>query len=117
MSKILVEKAKNHSLNLSRITEQALSSIIDYLETPNIEQQDVPKALNFLTYVPIKKRPLGPVVQFGMNAAFAMRRSRVQIPPGPLPFGFKSVIFRCHVNQIMNELHGWDVIGKKRFWP
>jgi hypothetical protein len=26
----------------------------------------------------------GPVVQFGMNAAFARRRSRVQIPPGPL---------------------------------
>jgi hypothetical protein len=25
----------------------------------------------------------GPVVQFGMNAAFARRRSRVQIPPGP----------------------------------
>ena len=26
----------------------------------------------------------GPVVQLGTNAAFAMRRSRVQIPPGPL---------------------------------
>lgn len=25
----------------------------------------------------------GPVVQFGMNAAFARRRPRVQIPPGP----------------------------------
>ena len=31
----------------------------------------------------------GPVVQFGMNAAFARRRPRVQIPPGPLAFGFK----------------------------
>ena len=27
---------------------------------------------------------LGPVVQSGMNAAFAMQKSRVQIPPGPL---------------------------------
>ena len=31
----LVERARNRSLNLSRITEQALSSIIDYLETQN----------------------------------------------------------------------------------
>ena len=30
----------------------------------------------------------GPVVQFGMNAAFARQRSRVQIPPGPLGFFF-----------------------------
>lgn len=32
----------------------------------------------------------GPVVQFGMNAAFARRRPRVQIPPGPPPLGYKS---------------------------
>ena len=32
----------------------------------------------------------GPVVQFGMNAAFARRRSRVQIPPGPPILGFES---------------------------
>ena len=31
----LVEKARNRSLNLSRIAEQALSSILDYLETQN----------------------------------------------------------------------------------
>ena len=35
LSKNLVEKARNHSLNLSKITEQALSSILDYLGTPN----------------------------------------------------------------------------------
>ena len=29
---------------------------------------------------------IGPVVQFGMNAAFARRRPRVQIPPGPPAF-------------------------------
>jgi len=33
LSKKLVEKARNYRLNLSRITEQALSSILDYLET------------------------------------------------------------------------------------
>jgi hypothetical protein len=33
----LVEKARNHVLNLSGIIEQALSSIPDYLETQNIE--------------------------------------------------------------------------------
>ena len=35
LSKKMVEKARNHRLNLSRITEQALSSILDYLETQN----------------------------------------------------------------------------------
>jgi len=31
----LVERARNRSLNLSRVTEQALSSILDYLESQN----------------------------------------------------------------------------------
>ena len=33
----LVEKARFHKLNISRITEQALFSILDYLETENTE--------------------------------------------------------------------------------
>jgi post-segregation antitoxin (ccd killing protein) len=33
----IVEKARNHGLNISRITENALSSIIDYLETQNTQ--------------------------------------------------------------------------------
>jgi post-segregation antitoxin (ccd killing protein) len=37
VSRNLVERARNHCLNLSRITEQALSSILDYLETQNTE--------------------------------------------------------------------------------
>ena len=37
LHRILVEKARIHRLNISRITEQALSSILDYLETQNIE--------------------------------------------------------------------------------
>jgi hypothetical protein len=35
LSKKLVEKARIHKLNLSRITEQALLSILDYLDTQN----------------------------------------------------------------------------------
>jgi hypothetical protein len=35
LNRKLVEKARNHRLNLSRITEQALSSILDYLESQN----------------------------------------------------------------------------------
>ena len=31
----LVKKARKHKLNISRITEQALNSILDYLETQN----------------------------------------------------------------------------------
>jgi len=41
LSKKLVKKARNHRLNLSRITEQALSSILDYLETQNCEKSSV----------------------------------------------------------------------------
>ena len=37
LSKTLVEKARNHSLNLSKITEQALSLILDYMETQAIK--------------------------------------------------------------------------------
>lgn len=33
----LVEKARKHNLNISRITEQALSSILDYLEAQNTQ--------------------------------------------------------------------------------
>ncbi len=35
LSKNLVEQARKHKLNLSRITEQALNSILDYLNTQN----------------------------------------------------------------------------------
>jgi post-segregation antitoxin (ccd killing protein) len=35
LNRKLVERARNNRLNLSRITEQALSSILDYLETQN----------------------------------------------------------------------------------
>ena len=35
LNRKMVEKARNHRLNLSRITEQALSSILDYLEGQN----------------------------------------------------------------------------------
>ena len=41
LTKNLVEKAKNHKLNLSKITEQALSSILDYVEAQNIETSSI----------------------------------------------------------------------------
>jgi len=43
LSKNLVEKARKHKLNLSKIMENALSSILDYIENQNSE-----KAQNFL---------------------------------------------------------------------
>ena len=33
----LIEKARKHKLNISKISEQALTSILDYLETQNVE--------------------------------------------------------------------------------
>ena len=43
LSKKVVERARFHKLNLSRVAEQALISILDYLETQNNE-----KSSNFL---------------------------------------------------------------------
>ena len=37
LPKTLVEKAKKHKLNLSRILEEALSSILNHLEAQNLE--------------------------------------------------------------------------------
>jgi hypothetical protein len=37
LNRNLVERAKKRSLNLSRIMEQALSSILDYIESQNIK--------------------------------------------------------------------------------
>jgi hypothetical protein len=41
LNRKLVEKSRNHRLNLSRITEQALSSILDYLGTQNTEKTSI----------------------------------------------------------------------------
>ncbi len=77
LGKNLVETARNRSLNLSRIMEQALSSL-DYVESQNIKTGS-----SFLTEGSFPKRPLGRVDQPGMIATLASWRSRVQIPARP----------------------------------
>ena len=42
-----------------------------------------------------------------MNTAFARRRSRVQIPPGPPTFGFKSINFISNINAIRKAGFNW----------
>ena len=75
----LVERAGKHRLNLSRVMEQALSSILDYLGTETIKTSS-----EFLTEGSFPKKPLGRVDQPGMIATLASWRSRVQIPARPL---------------------------------
>jgi post-segregation antitoxin (ccd killing protein) len=48
LSKNLVEKARIHKLNLSRIMENALTSIINYLETENKESSEFLSRGSFL---------------------------------------------------------------------
>jgi post-segregation antitoxin (ccd killing protein) len=81
LSRNPVERAKNRSLNFSKIMEQALSSILDYIETENIKTGS-----EFLTEGSFPKKPLGRVDQPGMIATLASWRSRVQIPARPLNF-------------------------------
>ena len=52
LSKNLVEKAKKQGLNLSRILEEALSSILNYMETQNVENSktESSKFLNRLSF-------------------------------------------------------------------
>ena len=48
----------------------------------------------------------GPVVQSGMNAAFAMRKSWVQIPPGPLKLLRKPAL----ISAILLRVPYWCVL-------
>jgi hypothetical protein len=57
----LLTQTRNHNLNTSETTEQALLSLITFLKKMK------PKALNFLSSVLSQKKQHGPVVQFGMN--------------------------------------------------
>jgi post-segregation antitoxin (ccd killing protein) len=50
----LIEKARKRNLNISRITEQALNSILDYLEIQNSDQ-----AQNFLINVLFQRKLSG----------------------------------------------------------
>ena len=78
----LVEKARVHRLNISRITEQALKSIIDYFETQNTEIGS-----GFLSQASFSKKLL--VDRAGFEpAASALRRRRsyqTELPALPLP--------------------------------
>ena len=49
LSRNLVERARNRRLNLSRVTEQALSSILDYLEPQNKESSSI-ESSEFLSF-------------------------------------------------------------------
>ena len=51
----LLEKARKRNLNISRITEQALTSILDYMETQNIETSS-----EFLSPGSFLKKEAGP---------------------------------------------------------
>ncbi len=84
LSKNLVEKAKKQGLNLSRICEEALSSILSYLEAQNCETSKT-ESSKFLGEASFQKEGSGAGSSAGMNARLALGRSRVQIPPGPLP--------------------------------
>ena len=54
-----------------------------------IQPEETPKALYPLKHVFFRVKLLGPVDQSGMIAAFARRKPRVQIPPGPLNLSFQ----------------------------
>lgn len=59
LNRKILEKARNHGLNISRISEHALISILDYLESQNSESRS-----NFLTRGSFQKETLrGLVVQ------------------------------------------------------
>jgi post-segregation antitoxin (ccd killing protein) len=54
----LVKKARKHKLNISRITEQALNSIIDYLETRKTTKSS--KFLNERSFLKESSKPRWP---------------------------------------------------------
>ena len=61
LSRKLVERARNRRLNLSRVTEQALSSILDYLEPQNNQKSiDYPSRVSSLNKVEWTEGDLNP---------------------------------------------------------
>jgi hypothetical protein len=110
-----VEKARNRSLNPSRITEQAVSGILDHLEEQSIRQSS-----ESLTRGSLPGKLVGPIVQPGMNAAFAMRKSRVQIPLGPLkqpyfrqtrpylPFSLPAILYHPYHSTLPSATESWS---------
>ena len=74
LSKKLVGKARKHGLNLSRVMENALTSILDYLEVQNAEINSTDSSL-FLSRGSFLKECRGP----GLN------RRQPGLQPGALP--------------------------------
>ena len=85
LPKTLVEKAKKNKLNLSRILEEALSSILSYMEAQDCKTSQT-ESSKFLGEASFLKEGSRAGSSVGMNARLALGRSRVQIPPGPLNF-------------------------------
>ena len=75
----LIKKARKHRLNISRITEQALNSILHYLDAQNQNESSI-----FLSESSFPKESLclGSLARWGI--ALVRRWSRVQIPPEAL---------------------------------
>ena len=82
LNKNLVEKARSHSLNISRITEQALSSIIDYLQTQ--AQQTSSTLLNSCSFQENEEKLEGR--DWDLNPGNRLHRPRGYQATSPRPF-------------------------------
>jgi hypothetical protein len=74
LSKKVVEKARFHKLNLSRVSEQALISILDYLETLNRQSSDFFNERSFLKESSwCGRRDLNPGSRLGKPGSYLAR--------------------------------------------
>jgi len=92
----LIEEARKKGLNISRICEEALKSVLEYLPSQNPYEKHK-KLLNGGSF-PGTGSWAGSSA--GMNARLALGRSRVQIPPGPLNFLSESLNMECSLISI-----------------
>ncbi|MGQ9641628.1 MAG: type II toxin-antitoxin system CcdA family antitoxin [Candidatus Bathycorpusculaceae bacterium] len=76
LSKNLVQKARKHGLNISRITEEALNSILSYMDSQNIEITSENSSL-FLSRGSFQKESRVPRAGFGTGDTW---RNLPQIP-------------------------------------
>ena len=86
----LIEEARKNKLNISRICEQALQSILEYVEAQNTEDSKNESSKSFGEAF-LQRKSSWAGSSAGMNARLALGRSRVQIPPGP-PFAVRFLI-------------------------
>ena len=106
LSKSLVEKAKKNKLNLSRILEEALSSILAYIEAPNIETSKTESSKSFGEAF-LQRKGSG-----ARSSAWLERQAHNLLVAGSNPAGPTSTLLKSFPESDQVPQKGWIRLSK-----